>query len=134
VQVTFVHSIQGHQVERVREFAERLRKARPDVKVVEVEGDAAKAMLAQHKLQFGPAIVIDGRVEYVGIPRWRFLQERIAQVEGGIPNPRSSVQPEKAAPPRPATPVKAPAAAPAASPKPATPEKPADAPSSGPTA
>lgn len=121
MEVTFVHSIQGHQVQRVREYAERLRKARPDVKVAEVEGDAAKALLAQHKLNFGPAILIDGRVEYVGIPRWRFLQERIAQVAGGIPNPRSSAPPEKAAPAKPAAPA-----------RPA--QKPATPPSSGSTA
>ena len=131
MQVTFVHSIQGHQVERVHEIAERLRKARSDVKVVEVEGDAAKGMLAQHKLNFGPAIVIDGRVEYVGIPRWRFLLERIDQVAAGIHSPRSSVQPEKAAAAKAVAPVRSPAASPASPPKPDAPEKPASAPSGG---
>ena len=97
MEVTFVASVQGHQVERVREMAERLRKQRPDVKVTLVEGDAAKPLLLKHKLQFGPAILVDGRVEYVGVPRWRFLIERIAQVGQGLLNPRSVVQPEKAA-------------------------------------
>jgi len=118
MEVTFVASIQGHQVERVREMAERLRKQRPDLKVTLVEGDAAKPLLLRHKLQFGPAILMDGRVEYVGIPRWRFLVERLAQVGQGLLNPRSVVQPEKASPAKPAAAPTAPSASP---PKPAAP-------------
>jgi len=120
-EVTFVASIQGHQVERTREFAERLRRARPDLVVLVVEGDAAAALLGKYKLKFGPAIVIDGRLEYVGIPRWRYLQERLAQVAQGLVNPRSAVPPEKAAAARPAT-----ARPTAATPK-AAPSAPADA-------
>jgi hypothetical protein len=100
MQVTFVDSVQGHQTARVREVAERLRRARPDLHVNLVEGEDARGMLAHHKLNFGPAVVIDGRLEYVGVPRWRFLQERIAQVAAGVPNPRSSVPPAPA--PKPA--------------------------------
>ena len=97
-EVTFVASIQGHQVERTREFAERLRKARPDIAVSVVEGDAAATLLGKYKLKFGPAVVVDGRLEYVGIPRWRYLQERLAQVAQGLVNPRTAVPAEKAAP------------------------------------
>ena len=110
-EVTFVDSVQGHQLERLREIADRLRAKLPDVVVRVVDGDAAKGLLRQHKLNFGPALLIDGRLEYVGVPRWRFLQERIAQVAGGIPNPRT------AAPPAPPA-----GARPTASPKPAAPE------------
>lgn len=100
MQVTFVDSVQGHQTERLREIADRLRKQRSDVQVNLVEGDDAKRMLETHKLKFGPAVVIDGRLEYVGVPRWRFLQERIAQVVGRIANPRSVLAPGAA--PKPA--------------------------------
>jgi len=102
-EVILVASIQGHQVERTREFAARLHKARPDLAVSVVEGDSAEALLGKHKLKFGPAIVIDGRLEYVGIPRWRYLQERLAQVAQGLANPRTAVPPEKAATAKPAT-------------------------------
>jgi len=106
MQVTFVGSVQGHQVERVREFADRLRKARSDVAVTVVEGDAARPLLAQHKLAFGPAVLIDGRIEYVGIPRWRYLMERIAQVGRGVVNPRTAAPPAPPTPPKPAAPAK----------------------------
>ncbi|MEK6851889.1 MAG: hypothetical protein AABY30_05050 [Candidatus Thermoplasmatota archaeon] len=107
MQVTFVDSVQGHQTGRVREIAQRLRKARPELGVTVVEGEDARAMLKHHKLNFGPAVVVDGLLEYVGVPRWRFLQERLAQVAAGVPNPRSSVPPTP--PPKPATPAAAPA-------------------------
>src|SRR3972149_5891171 len=111
MEVTFVASVQGHQTDRVREVADRLRAHRPDVKVTLVEGDAAKALLQEHKLQFGPAVIVDGRLEYVGVPRWRFLQERIAQVAQNLVNPRTAAPPTppaKAAPPT-AVPAKPPA-------------------------
>ncbi len=134
MQVTFVDSVQGHQTARVRETAARLAKARPEVTVSVIEGDAAKATLAQYKLKYGPAVVIDGRLEYVGVPRWRFLQERIAQVAGKIPNPRSSAPPTPPAPPKaaPAAPAAAKPAAPAA--PPATPPKPSTTADSAPKA
>jgi len=120
MQVTFVDSVQGHQTDRVREVAERLRKARPDLGVTVVEGEHARAMLTHHKLNFGPAVIIDGRLEYVGVPRWRFLQERVAQVAAAVPNPRSSVPPTPPAPPKPAAPPAAAQTA-AAERKPASP-------------
>lgn len=108
-EVTFVDSIQEHQTRRIRAVAERLRARRPDVTVTLLEGEAAKATLAEHRLSFGPAVLIDGRLEYVGVPRWRHLQERLAQVSRGVPNPRTAAPPPKpaaAAPAKPAAPEK----------------------------
>ncbi len=119
MEITFVASIQGHQVERVREIAAQLRTQRPDLKVVVVEGDAAKALLLKNKLNFGPAILVDGRVEYVGVPRWRFLVERLAQVAQGLVNPRTAAPPAPPTPPaKPAAPTVGPAPPPTAPPKP----------------
>ncbi len=127
MEVTFVASVQGHQAERVRSTADRLQAQRPDVKVSVVEGDAARALLEKYKLRFGPAVVIDGRLEYVGVPRWRFLQERIAQVAQGVVNPRTSAPPTPPKPAAPARPASAapPAAAPAAKPAPVSEKTPA---------
>src|SRR3990170_4944663 len=93
MEITFVASVQGHQVERVREVAARLRRQYPGTKVAVVEDEPAKALLAKHKLNFGPAVIIDGRLEYVGIPRWGFLVERLAQVARRLDNPRTAAPP-----------------------------------------
>ena len=115
-EVTFLDSIQGHQTERLRSIADKLRAQRPDLRITVVEGDAARAALGKHKLNFGPAILIDGRVEYVGIPRWRLLQERLAQVAQAIVNPRTAAPPAPAAKP----------GAPASPPKPVVPTPPVE--------
>ena len=122
--VAFVDSVQGHQTGRLREMAGRLQKARPDVSVGVVEGDAAGDLLKRHKLNFGPAVLIDQRLEFVGVPRWRFLVERVAQVSAGLQNPRSASPPaapatEKQPPGAPAKPGGADAARPPREPPPA---------------
>ncbi|HKZ62914.1 MAG TPA: hypothetical protein VJ400_00575 [Thermoplasmata archaeon] len=122
--VAFVDSVQGHQTGRLREMADRLRKARPDVSVGVVEGDAAGDLLKRHRLNFGPAVLIDQRLEFVGVPRWRFLLERVSQLSAGLQNPRSASPPaapttEKPAPGPPAKPGGADAAGPAREPPPA---------------
>jgi len=82
--------------------------------------EASKALLATYKLQFGPAILVNERIEFVGVPRYRMLVERIAMVAGGKISPRT------AQPPTPATPAAGGAAKPAAParPPPAPEQKP----------
>jgi len=117
VTVTFLSSVQDFQGDRVREAVDRLRKEHPDWKVEVVPPEASKPPLAKYKLQFGPAILVDDRIEFVGVPRYRMLVERIAMVAAGRPSPRTA-QP----PPAPAAgAAKPPAARPAASAPPAAP-------------
>src|SRR2546428_8104180 len=112
VTVTFVSSVQGYQEGRVAEIVKRLRTDHPEWKVDVLSPDASKPLLATYKLQFGPAILVNERMEFVGIPRYRMLVERIAMVAGGKISPRT------AQPPTPATPAAGGAAEPTA---PATP-------------
>lgn len=87
-EVLFLSSTQGYQEARVEQIAGRLRAERPQLKVT-VEGpERSGPLLAKYKLKFGPAVVIDGRVEFVGVPRYRMLVERIAKsVERGKASP-----------------------------------------------
>lgn len=78
-EVRFISSVQGFQHERMDRLAERLRKERSDLRVVVVGPGESAAALSAHKLRYGPAVVIDGRLEFVGIPRYRLLVERIAK-------------------------------------------------------
>src|SRR5213078_1815552 len=66
-----------------------------------------------HKLyewRSGPAILVNDRIEFVGIPRYRMLVERVSQVAAGRISPRTAQPP--------------PAAAPTAAAKPAAPPRP----------
>lgn len=77
-EVVFLSSTQGFQVERVQKIADRLTAEHPDVKVRILDPNASAPLLARHKLKFGPAILIDDCIEFVGIPRFRMLVERVA--------------------------------------------------------
>lgn len=108
VTVTFVSSVQGYQEGRVQEVVQRLRADHPEWKVDILSPEASQPLLAKYKLRFGPAILINDRIEFVGVPRYRMLVERIATVAAGKISPRT------AQPPTPATPSPAGAARPAA--------------------
>jgi hypothetical protein len=118
VAVTFLSSVQGYQEGRVEEIVKRLRSEHPEWKVDILSPDASKPVLANYKLEFGPAILVNERIEFVGVPRYRMLVERIAMVAAGKISPRT------AQPPTPATPAAAGAAKPAAPARPPpTPEQ-----------
>ena len=110
VTVTFLSSVQDFQEGRIQEVAERLRKDHADWKVEVVPPEGSKPLLAKYKLQFGPAILVNDRIEFVGIPRYRMLVERVSQVAVGRISPRTAQPP--------------PAAAPTATAKPAAPPRP----------
>lgn len=115
MEVLFLSSLQGYQTSREREIADRLRAERTDVTVRLLPPEESGSLLAKYKLKFGPAVVINNRLEFVGIPRYRMLLERIE-----VSKRRA------AAPPPTAAPVPAPPPAPArAAPEPAAPAEPA---------
>lgn len=108
VTVTFLASLQEYQEERIQEVADRLRKDHPEWKAEVLSSEDSKPVLAKYKLQFGPAILVDGRIEFVGIPRYRMLVERIAMVAAGKVSPRTAQPPATPVPPvggKPATPA-----------------------------
>jgi hypothetical protein len=112
VTVTFLSSLQDFQEERMREMADRLRADHPEWTVEVLSPEESKAALAKHKLQFGPAILANGRIEFVGIPRYRMLVERIAMVAAGKPSPRTAQPPPTPAPAAPAKPTPPPSPSP----------------------
>lgn len=80
------------------EIVKKLREDHPEWKVQILPPDQSEPALEKYKLKFGPAILVDGRVEFVGIPRYRMLIERVAMVASNRPNPRSAVPPAVAKP------------------------------------
>src|SRR2546426_12269172 len=78
VTVTFVSSVQGYQEGRVAEIVKHLRTDHPEWKADVLSPDASKPLLATYKLQFGPAILVNKRIDSVDIPPYRILAERMA--------------------------------------------------------
>jgi hypothetical protein len=76
-QVAFVTSLQGRQAERVKDVSEGLRKKKPEIKVEIMEAEQHKDLLAKFKLKYGSCVMIDGKLEFVGIPSLRQLIEKI---------------------------------------------------------
>ena len=98
VEVTFLSSVQGYQEGRVEEIVKRLRAEHPEWTVEILSPDASKALFAKYKLQFGPAILMNNRIEFVGVPRYRMLVERIAMVAAGKISARTAQPPATVAP------------------------------------
>lgn len=117
-EVAFLSSLQGYQTSRERELVDRLKSERPDLTVRYLPPAESAPLLTKYKLKFGPAVLINDRLEFIGVPRYRMLLERIE-----IAKQRA------AAPPKPA-PVTSPAPAggiaPPPAPNAAAPGKPAD--------
>ncbi len=116
MEVLFLSSVQGYQTSREQEIADRLKGDRPDLTVRLVPPEESGPLLAKIKLKFGPAVLINNRLEFVGIPRYRMLLERIeiAKQRALAPPPAPATTTPAAAPP-------ASVARPAAPPKPAGP-------------
>src|SRR2546430_14666839 len=110
VTVTFLTSVQDFQEGRIQAVAERRRKAHPESTVNVVPPERSTPLLAKYNLQFGPAILVNDRIEFVGIPRYRMLVDRVSQVAAGRISSRTAQPP--------------PAAAPSATAKPAAPPRP----------
>lgn len=109
LEVIFLSSVQGYQTDRERQTADRLKAERPDLTVRVLTPQEGAPLLTKYKLKFGPAVLINNRLEFVGVPRYRMLLERI------------EISRRKAeAPPLPAAP-----ATPTAAPRPTTPAAPA---------
>jgi hypothetical protein len=102
VTVTFLSSLQEFQEDRMREMADRLRRDHPEWTVEALSQEDSRAALTKLKLQFGPAIVVNGRIEFVGIPRYRMLVERVAMVAAGKTSPRTAQPPAAPAAAKPA--------------------------------
>ncbi len=119
MEVVFLSSVQGYQTGREREVADRLKADRKDVTVRLLSPEESAPLLAKYKLKFGPAVVMDNRLEFVGVPRYRMLLERIE-----ISKRRASAPPPAPGPAAPATAPVAPKPVPAAPPA-APPAKPA---------
>ena len=115
MEIVFLSSIQGYQTSREREIADRLKADRTDLTVRLVPPEESGPLLTKYKLKFGPAVLINNRLEFVGVPRYRMLLERIeiSARRAAAPPPPATASPESGSPATPAAPTPAAPAKPA---------------------
>jgi hypothetical protein len=104
-EIVFLSSNQGYQASREQTIADRLKADRPDVTIRVLNPQESAPLLTKYKLKFGPAVVIDNRLEFVGIPRYRMLVERIEISKRRALAPPPPPPPKAPAPPPPAKPA-----------------------------
>jgi hypothetical protein len=80
MELVYLKSPTGQQHERALKVLSRVREALPDLKYREVDPREDPEYAAQFRIKYAPGIIIDGRIEFVGIPRERMLLERIRQL------------------------------------------------------
>lgn len=114
MEIVFLSSVQGYQTSRERQIADRLKAEHSDLSVRLVSPEESLSLLTKYKLKFGPAVLINNRLEFVGVPRYRMLLERIeiSKRRALAPPSAPAPTPATAPPPSPAAAKPAPAANP----------------------
>ncbi|MFQ6012996.1 MAG: hypothetical protein ACE5LS_05075 [Thermoplasmata archaeon] len=80
MELVYLKSPTGQQHERAEVVLARVRKALPDLEYREVDPREDPDYAAQFPITHAPGLIVDGRIEYVGIPRERMLLDRLRQL------------------------------------------------------
>ena len=88
MELVYLRSPTGQQHDRAQAILNRIREEIPDRDYREVDPRKDPDYASQVPITHAPGLIIDGRIEYVGIPRERMLLDRIRQLQskgGGKP-------------------------------------------------
>ncbi len=80
MEMVYLRSPTGLHHERALDVLGRVREKLPDLEYREVDPREDPDYAAQFHIKYAPGIVIDGRIEFVGIPRTRMVLDRIRQL------------------------------------------------------
>lgn len=83
-EVIFVSSIDGRQPERVRKVSQGLKEKRPELTVTILDVNDHRNILDKFNLKYGPCVLIDNRLAFVGIPRLKALLDRLDLTGSGV--------------------------------------------------
>lgn len=81
MELIYLRSPTGQQHQRALKVLARLREEVAGLKVREVDPREDPEFAKTHHIEHAPGLIIDGRIEYVGIPRIRMLVTRIRQLQ-----------------------------------------------------
>ncbi|MEE8199519.1 MAG: hypothetical protein V3R48_07410 [Thermoplasmata archaeon] len=81
MELVYLKSPTGQQHERAQAVLARVREEMPDLEYREVDPRKDPEYASQFPITYAPGLIIDGVIEYVGIPRERMLLDRLRQLE-----------------------------------------------------
>ncbi|MFQ5838164.1 MAG: hypothetical protein ACE5HJ_05210 [Thermoplasmata archaeon] len=84
MELIYLKSPTGQQHERAVNVLGQIRELLPDLQYKEVDPREDPEYAAKFNIKYAPGIIIDGRIEFVGIPRERMLLERIKQLQSPV--------------------------------------------------
>ncbi len=81
MELVYLKSPTGLHHERAAEVLGRIRELIPNLEYREVDPREDPEYAAKFNIKYAPGIIINGRIEYVGIPRERMLLHRIQELQ-----------------------------------------------------
>lgn len=81
MEMVYLKSPTGLHHERAMEVLGRVREKVPDLEYREVDPREDPDYAAQFHIKYAPGIIIDGRIEFVGIPRERMVLDRVRRLQ-----------------------------------------------------
>ena len=81
MELVYLLSPTRQQHDRALEVLEEVREAMPDVDYREVDPREDPDFAAQYHIKHSPGLIVDGRIEWVGIPRPRMILNRLRQLQ-----------------------------------------------------
>ncbi len=93
MELIYLRSPTGQQDERAKKVLDAIRSAMPELTIREVDPADDPAYAQRFKIKYAPGLIVDGRIEFVGIPREKMLLERLqllAQASFRPPRPTAA--------------------------------------------
>ncbi len=81
MEMIYLKSPTGQQHERAVKVLGRVREKLPDLSYREVDPREDPDYAAKFNIKYAPGIIINGTIEFVGIPRERMVLDRIRQLQ-----------------------------------------------------
>ncbi len=98
MELVYLKSPTGQQHARAQAVLARVRERMPELEYREVDPRKDPDYASQFPISHAPGLIVDGRIEYVGIPRERMLLDRLRQLEaltrGKAATPAAEVEDE----------------------------------------
>ncbi len=77
MELIYLRSPTGQQHERAKRVLDAIRSTMPELTIREVDPADDPGYAERFKIKYAPGLIVDGRIEFVGIPREKMLLERL---------------------------------------------------------